>query len=616
MATVVIVATVVAAWRVFDVTRAHQILIDGIWSALFVANFKFASEGTDYFAVDRPPSPLQHYWSLSIEEQFYFVWPLLLAITVFGFTTSGMQPGRRRGRAEVRVFAVLGLVISASLSYSIYLTAQVPTSAYFTPFARCWELALGAVLAVAEPHAARMPGRIADGLSWVGVAGIAAATVFYGDQTPFPGYAALLPTLAASAVIIGGTARSSGVGAQRVLRMRPFQSLGDVSYSVYLWHWPVLTIGAAALGRSEPGVTINLALLVLALVVSYVGYYLVEQPFRTGAAFRLQPRASLVLYPISITVVLVVSVVAQSALRSAANERIAELTQAVPVSMSGTAPARGPHPVTLREALRNVSRSVELAHSDAAFPAILSPSIWNIAEDWDYPAKCISEPPTSTNSICPYGDVASDRVLVLAGDSHALQWLPALDAVGEARGWRVIPMVKIYCFSAMRPGGRDSAELEQCRDWQKWLPGAVAQLRPEVVVLANNMSGAQHLDEQLWMTATMDAVRQLGGNGIKSYVLADTPQQHEDPYDCLLREGSNMGTCSASLDEVHLRHNEAARDGAAAAGARYVALDDLFCAGGTCPAVVGTTIAYKDLQHISKTMALGLSEILGDRLNL
>ncbi len=251
-------------------------------AALYAANWDVASIDNGYFSTDTATSPLVHFWSLAVEEQFYIVWPwvfVLLATRWHG----------------LRLRAALGIVLAGifltSLIWSWVQTDLNGTWAYYSPLTRAWELAAGALLAVCAPALTRLSPRLAALASWVGVAGIAVSALLIDTGTPFPGVAALLPVSSTALVIVGGGVPHR-TNARSVLGLRPFQWLGALSFSFYLWHWPLLVIPAQMQGAAMP-LPANLLLLAVALVLSVLTYRTVENPVRRSRFLARRPRTSI-----------------------------------------------------------------------------------------------------------------------------------------------------------------------------------------------------------------------------------------------------------------------------------------------------------------------------------
>jgi peptidoglycan/LPS O-acetylase OafA/YrhL len=269
--TLVLVSTVIGSYVYLSVYRATHIAGDAQWTALFAANLNLIRQSTNYFDSQLPPSPLQHFWSLGVEEQFYAVWPL--AIVMIALVARNVPMRRKLG-------AVLCLVIAVSLWWSIVQTAGNGAEAYFSPLTRAWELGAGALIAVVTPSLSRLPRNLGVGMSLGGVLAILAAGLLFTQLTPFPGYAVVLPAGGAALAVAGGTVAPGG-GAEIVLRLGLFQWLGKLSYSLYLWHWPLLTIAQEAKGRAlSAGET--LILFVGTLALSSVTFQVVEQPVRSA----------------------------------------------------------------------------------------------------------------------------------------------------------------------------------------------------------------------------------------------------------------------------------------------------------------------------------------------
>jgi peptidoglycan/LPS O-acetylase OafA/YrhL len=283
-ASLVIIVTVVAAYHYLGPLTGHETAVDGRWAALFLANFHFATE-TNYLASQRLPSALQNYWSLAVEEQFYIVYPTIFLITAR--FARGMS-------LRARLVIVLLAVITASYAFSIVFTSANAPSAFFSPLTRAWELALGGLIAVAGQSLRRLPPSFAALISWLGLGAIVVASTTLTSASVYPGSLVAIPVLGAGLVIAGGAAQPAW-GVECLLRQRPFQLLGLISYSLYLWHWPILIVATQSRGATSLPVWDNVLLLLFATLIAIVTYRFLENPARHWTFLRQRRWASLVM---------------------------------------------------------------------------------------------------------------------------------------------------------------------------------------------------------------------------------------------------------------------------------------------------------------------------------
>ncbi len=282
-ATLVIVVTVMATYLLLGVGPGARTAADGRWAAVFLANVHFIATGTNYLDATHLPSPLQNFWSLAVEEQFYLVYP------TFVLLVAALRP-RMSLRAKLAVGLVLA--IAGSFTLSVVQTSSNPVVAYFSPFTRAWELALGALVAVATRWLLRLPAAAAAAVTWIGLGAVVVSSATFNGSTAYPGAAVAIPVVGAAMVIAGGVA-APAMGGEVLLGRGPFRWLGRRSYSLYLWHWPALALAAQSAGKATLSVPANLVVVGISLLVAMATYAAVENPVRHSGFLMRRPLASI-----------------------------------------------------------------------------------------------------------------------------------------------------------------------------------------------------------------------------------------------------------------------------------------------------------------------------------
>ncbi|MDX6296901.1 MAG: hypothetical protein QOI51_758 [Nocardioidaceae bacterium] len=630
-ATLVLVVTLFASVLVLGYVGATSVVKDSIWVTFFAANVKFGRDGTDYFSADNPPSPLQHFWSLAVEEQFYLVWPLLLLVLLVGV---GVWWRRRKhvrrglvrlveGRHQLpvgRILVALVVLGAASYVWSVRLVDRNPTAAYFSTPARAWELALGAVCAVLVPAVSRLPGLLRAAIGWVGLAGVVVAIYHYDASTPFPGRAALLPVVGTALIIAGGTGAISP-GPRLLLGRQPLRAVGDWSYSLYLWHWPLLILAAEYLRRPlEPAESVPL--LLVALAASALTYHLVENPFRRARVFTRPPRRGLLLYPVSIVVVLAACLAANEAIQV----EIAQASMAPPIVVP---PPRPHHQATTtnleRRLVAVVQASVRAAQHRDPVPGALSPPLLDLESDLAPVGGCDYVHPIRV--LCREGDVASSRSIVVLGDSHARSWIPAIEPIAEKQGYGAYYLVKPGCNATDTIPATDHGVFKDCIGWRTWAMAAIERLHPAALIVVSDLPPVVISPDGKVETGDAPVARdfQRGLSGslheLQPFVghiaiVGDAPGLPDGPGGCLSVRGANLGECAFPPSHrwrllFHAEHVVANRG-----GYQFVDTAPWFCADSLCPAVIGSTVPYRDREHLTTEYAAELSGPLQEVLQI
>jgi peptidoglycan/LPS O-acetylase OafA/YrhL len=583
---VVVVATVAASALWLPPLRLTAILSDALHTTIYAMNWRLAAIGTDYLNAGADPSPLQHFWSLAVEEQFYLVWPLLLLVVM-----------RRGGRG---LTAVLSVLTAGSLLVSVWQTQHNAGWAYFGAHTRAWELGVGALLAVGATRLRRLGPLLSRTLTGAGLVAIVVAALACTASTPFPGYAALLPVLGAAAVIAGGCARPAGL-----LGLPVLQGIGRLSYSWYLWHWPVLLIAPYALGRALARWE-NVLVALGALLLAALTYALVENPARRLAALRDRPwrgiGAGAAVSAVSAGLCALITITAAHAdgvsdYRAQPLTDAARLKEAIAASVAASAV-----PSNLTPKLARASKDKPRLYADGCSPAFADPQV---------------------KTPCAYGDLASATTVVLFGDSHAGHWFPALEATAHQRHWKLVVVTKSACSAADVLIYEDTIKREftECVQWRKAAWRHIRELRPAVVVMASTAPSTEVLhapgsQDDAWADGWRRSVDAVSAPGTRVYFVNDTPWQAGNVPDCLSAHLDDPQACTRSRAQaVQLtdRRRLVART-ARAAGATVIDPLPWFCTATTCPVIVGNVLVYKDQHHITTAYSRLLAPLFAARL--
>ncbi|MDE3133367.1 MAG: acyltransferase [Acidobacteriota bacterium] len=616
-ATLTLAVTAIAVYVVYDVMQRDFLgtkpaLLDELAAALFYANVHFAAGATNYFAnaAMTMPSPVQHFWSLSVEEQFYLVWPSLLAATFFVCRRRGHEFDRRR--AVRLVGLVIAVVCAGSLAWSIQDTAVSPQSAYFSTFARAWELGLGAGLALLAPVAARLPRLLRVPLGWAGLGMVLAAAVSFSSHTDFPGYAALLPVGGSGLMVVAGLSPTRA-GVDRLLAFRPLAYIGDRSYTFYLWHYPALIIAWQASGHVL-GVGDNLALLGGAFALSALTFHFYENPLRFARWLRGWRIAAMVPVSIgtSVTAIMVPVLTVEGTLAAEAHA-----AQRENVSLPALRPARGQaDPLSLlgSKPIPAVADAVAAVRRDARLPKVLVPDGAMLAQEntaitYDTPHGC--QPSFGagiTSSICRLGDPAAKRVVVVFGDSHAGMWVPALLPIARAQQFAVVVLDKPGCYV-----NRTHTNLAgwPCGTWYRWAIEQDHRLHPAATLVDFKLTGGYLEDNP---ATTVSELRAVLGQVQGGVWLQDAPGQTQKTATCITAAGATQRSCSSPVTSAYTTLVQTVETMLIQTHHRAIPTLQWFCGDGVCPSVINDTLTTHDGDHLTMEYSADLAPLLAPEM--
>ncbi|MGW6917083.1 acyltransferase family protein [Kitasatospora sp. NPDC054939] len=592
-AVVLAAVAVVGAWLTVPLRRAdleHDVLA----AALSVANWRFVSQQTDYLAAARDESPLLHFWSLAVEEQFYLGWAPLLALLVY---LAARRAVRRGAAVRAAATAAALLLTLGSFALALHWTQSSVSLAYLGTPSRVWQFGVGALLALLPWH--RLPGprplRLLTG--WAGALAVLGCVLGYDSATPYPGWAALVPTLGTAAVLLAGTpdrtghpAQQRGPGVDRLLAARAPRAIGRLSYNLYLWHWPVLVLAEARLGSLDWPAKVALtaaAALPAAAVLRWV-----EQPLRRNRTVVELPRRGLSLGLTAVVVPVVLAlVVGTGTLRA--------LGPAAPVDLLGLPPG-------------SADGTTLLARTGAPpKDGPIVPDALQARKDFPPDGACEVDPAATSSPPCLFGATASPDRIVLLGDSHAGQWFSPLLAIAAQRRWALEELVKQGCplpeIPVINPQlGRSYRECDT------WRAEALARItrgpKPRLIVVGslNRYTDDRELLLQGW-EKTLAPLRALG---VPIVYVEDTPVPGTDVPACISGHTGDPAACAFDRGRAVLPDPLA---GAVAAGrlpgVRSIEVNSVICPGSgrSCPAVLERILLYRDDSHLTNVAAVVLT---------
>jgi len=591
-------------WWLLPPLRRWDLLADIAASSAFGMNWRMSNQAVDYLAATTgPPSALQHFWSLGVEEQFYFVWPVLLMAA--GALALRLGISRRRV-----VGAAMLVVLAVSFAYSVHETSTNPAQAYFVTWTRVWELAVGALAALVADRWTRLPRRVAAPAGWLGLAAIIVAAVRYDETTPFPGSAALLPVLGAALVVLSGPAAGSK-GPVLLLGVKPMRRIGDWSYSLYLWHWPPLVFTAVVLER-DLGVRAGLLVVAASFIPAYLSYRFIEEPARRATWSRghwpaLGAWGGLAAATLGIALV-------AGLMRPEVVQTDGSLANALTMS------ERRPQSVSnlgagALDAKPRGDRTGAPRHDATFYP--------QPEQLPDTQFGCITPYTVDEVETCDYAATDSDTRVVLAGDSHAVQWARAMVDVASASDWHLTLMAKQYC--PLAPGVPiESPYQDSCAQWQEAAAEELLRDPPDLLVTSQEdyralgddgeildlRAGAQALG-----TAQRQLYRELLAAGTTIAVIRNTPRAGIDMGACLTENADDITACAIprkhALRGVGAAQKYAVQD---LDDVRLIDLTDSICPTRRCAPVIGSVLVFQDANHMTTTYGQSLAPRLAAQL--
>ncbi|MCY0904396.1 acyltransferase family protein [Arthrobacter sp. H14-L1] len=602
-AVIVLLAVLIGTWAFLPPRRWPDILQQAWASLLYFQNWVLADNAVDYYAIDHSgASPLQHFWSLSIQGQVFILWPLIFAAAALLLRV--IRGIGRQSTLQTRlpqlgswltyrsVLAVIFSVIFAfSLSFSVRHTAENQAYTYFDTRARLWEFALGSLLALALPYV-KFPRAVRVLLGWIGIAAMISCGLVLTVDQQFPGYIALWPTVSAAFIIIAGQT-GSRLGVDRILSAKPLVAMGNVSYALYLWHWPLLVLVLVVIDRPAVNVWQGVAIVAASIALAFLTTKFVETPLRRWkwpehhvwrAAAVLVACGALLAAPAALWQNNINAYDAAVAAQPAADNPGAAALEPGFAGIPSPSAKAIPAPAQLKN---------EFATIDGDCTGRLAPAAPLLAQ------ICHANKPVGTPA----------KTIVVLGDSHSQQWLPDWDALAAAHNWQIVMMIKDGC----RYGADSATRAEDCNEFNAQDRDYVMALHPDAVFTVASLT----LEDSPYETEVpgyLDGIRGFSESGIQVVGIRDNPRFTINMADCAAKKGATAPACNPPLSESLAASSPLDDLQGKLPGLFLMDMSDYICANGVCPAVVGNVYVYKDDNHLTKTYTQSMAPMFEQRL--
>jgi len=623
-AILVLFASVLFSYIFLNSVKAGQTLKDSLFALFFLANLNLISQNTDYFQQGFESGPLQHFWSLSVEEQYYLIFPTLFLITV---VLNGLKIGKYRLRWRQRLALVVGTLTTGSLIWSIIQSNASPVSGYFSSLTRAWEIGVGSLLAIGifkgVPKESRLLNTV---LASTGVFGILLSVLIFNSRSLFPGFNALLPTISTCCLIYVGASSSQSV-VTRILSTKVFTFLGKISYSLYLWHLPILILIPQFLEPKLSQSVSRVILLIPIFLLSILTYFFIERPIRTmnpperwevkSTSQKDQTLEKFNQIEVSLLIIIVISLTVGALYSNGALRVPKGYGQIADASKLNTQPTATPTSETVKPEVDAYQQTLALWQEQLRSGL----SITTIPKDLNPPLAALSgsapgeygECLNSRIPSCTTGSAEAKKIAVVVGDSYASALFPMVTNALDKSEWKVIGIFRGSCMIADVVPVFEGKINNECSNFRKSWFNYLRNVKPDLVFLADNFdtkfsvptNGSSTLE--YWQTRLGESLEIITSSS-KNVIYFTAAPTVKALKDCVMASGEIGQGCIGKASARNTKRQIAAKV-INSYGARSIDSREWTCVFQGCPPIVGNVVVYTDGTHFTRQFALTLSPL-------
>jgi len=624
-----ILATILLAWILLSPFGVEAVIKDAFGASTYSMNFLLLQQSTDYLNAQSSPSVFQHYWSLAVEEQFYFFWPF-----VFAGIAKLKIPREKCAYPMIMIVAV-------SLWLSIYISESNESLAFFMLPTRAWEMAFGALLACYRSKILQLGQRFIEILAIAGLSAILFPTFIYDDFTLYPSWRAIFPVLGTGFIIA-----SAGSSLSNWLSSPSLIFLGKYSYGWYLWHWPFICLANTYFDENNR-IVVNAIAALISLPIAILSHRTIETPVRKLNLFVHKPSKG-VIFGILLTLVSVVLVFTAFVLRPKESIQLSSEQNQIPITIiqrdeivtdtetSKDSPEKtetndqtnnepefnedaSVETIIIDEGVRNHYQLLEAGSKLQYLPDSVGLG-GNKPRIYGSNPRCHVTNAAQASPPCLYGELDSKRTMVLFGDSHAATWFPLFNYVAEEFGWRLISRTKSSCFAEELefPLYGVDRKYSECFGWKKWVQEELAENQVDLIIVATKRKDVPVINEYFsveeWNDGLASSLRTLGSFAPQVVLMGATPYMENHVRECIT-SSEDISKCHSMFEKaIPTDYQELEEAAAVKTNTVYVPTVDLLCTKTICPSVVGNNVTYMDRQHLTRDFVLTLTNFVTQRL--